>query len=147
MKISIFTLFLLFFSLQTFAQKQDAILGKWLSDDKKAHVEIYKKGDKYFGKITWLRNDVGRDGERPKRDVNNPDPKKRNNPIVGSDIVKNLEWDADDDEWDDGDIYDPRSGKTYSAFARLEDANTLYIKGYIGFSLIGKSTTWTRLES
>ncbi|RZK99674.1 MAG: DUF2147 domain-containing protein, partial [Hymenobacter sp.] len=51
-----------------------------------------------------------------------------------------------DDKWDNGKIYDPESGKTYSCYMKLESANTMEVKGYIGFSLIGKSQTWTRVK-
>ena len=44
----------------------------------------------------------------------------------------------------DGEIYDPREGDTYSLFARLKDQDTLYVRGYIGFSLFCKTTNWTR---
>lgn len=49
-----------------------------------------------------------------------------------------------DDEWKDGDIYDPESGKTYSCYLSLKDNNTLKVRGYIGVSLFGRSETWTR---
>ena len=50
-------------------------------------------------------------------------------------------------KYDDGKIIDPESGKVYSANMKLlEDGNKLEVRGYIGFSLIGRSQTWERVE-
>jgi uncharacterized protein (DUF2147 family) len=49
-------------------------------------------------------------------------------------------------KWDDGKIYNPKDGKTYSCYMKVLNANTMEVKGYIGFSLIGKSQTWTRVK-
>jgi len=46
--------------------------------------------------------------------------------------------------WDDGELYDPKKGKTYSGMMTLKDENTIDLRGYIGFSFIGRSSTWTR---
>lgn len=137
---------LLFISSLAAKAQADKILGTWLNEPKDAKIEVYKKGDEYFGKIIWLKNNVNEDGTSPKLDSKNEDEKLRSRTIVGINILKDLEWDEDDNEWDDGEIYDPRSGSTYSLYAKLEDANTLYLKGYVGFSLIGRSTTWTRVK-
>ena len=46
--------------------------------------------------------------------------------------------------WDNGKLYDPKKGKTYSGMITLKDANTLDLRGYVGFSFLGRSSTWTR---
>lgn len=142
---NLLTLVLIISSSAIFAQA-DKILGTWLNEPKDGKIEVYKKGDAYFGKIIWLKNNVNEDGTSPKLDSKNEDEKLRARSIVGINILKDLEWDEDDNEWDDGEIYDPRSGSTYSLYAKLEDANTLFLKGYIGFAMIGRSTTWTRVK-
>ncbi len=131
------------FSVNTVAQnKADDIVGVWLSAGKEpAKVQIYKSGEKYFGKITWLQNPV-KDG-KPRTDANNPDKSKRNTPIIGLLILKNFSFDGDD-EWTGGSIYDPQNGKTYSCYLYLKDRNTLKLRGYIGISLLGRTETWTR---
>jgi uncharacterized protein (DUF2147 family) len=50
----------------------------------------------------------------------------------------------EDNLWDDGNIYDPKNGNTYSCTIRMENANTISVRGYIGVSLIGRTDTWTR---
>ena len=60
-------------------------------------------------------------------------------------IIKDLEF-LEENKWGNGNIYDARTGKAYSLNASLKDKNTLFMRGYIGFSLIGKTTTWSRVE-
>lgn len=145
MKTIIISLLLTLCSISANAQA-DKILGTWLNEPKDAHIEVYKSDGSYYGKIVWLKNPKAPDGNGPKLDVNNEKESLQSRTIMGINILKDLKWDEDDNEWDDGEIYDPRSGSTYSLYARLEDTNTLFLKGYIGFSLIGRSTTWTRID-
>ncbi len=125
-----------------YGQKADDIVGIWWNEEKDGRVEVFKKGDKYYGKIEFIKKNENPDGSSPKKDLNNPDEKLRDRVLMGTVILKDLEWDGK--EWEDGEIYDSKSGNTYSCFARLQKDGTLYFKGYIGFSLIGRSTIWTR---
>lgn len=127
------------------AQMPDDIVGVWLNQDKDAHIEISQKGDKYFGKIIWLKYPNEDDGT-PKVDDQNPDETLRNRPIKGLVIVEDLVWDVYDDEWDDGTIYDPKSGNTYSCYATIKEKDVLSLRGYVGFSIIGRTNTWTRVK-
>ena len=54
----------------------------------------------------------------------------------------------DGEQYDDGQILDPASGKTYSANMKLiEDGQKLEVRGYIGFALMGRSqSVGTRVE-
>ncbi len=146
MRTLFFAAFITILTFTAQSQSGDAILGVWMNEKKDSKIEIYKKGNEYFGKIIWLKNDHNENGSSPKTDSKNPNEKLRNRPITGINILTELEWDADENEWNEGEIYDPRSGSTYSMFARLEDQNTLFLKGYIGISLIGRSTIWTRVK-
>jgi uncharacterized protein (DUF2147 family) len=121
------------------AQKvsKDAVVGEWLSENKDGRVQVYKVGEKFFGKVVW-----GKDGG--KKDVNNPDAKLKEQNIIGSVILKNFDFTGK--AWEEGTIYDPNNGKTYSCTMKMPDANTLTIRGFIGFSLLGRSTTWTRVK-
>lgn len=125
-----------------YGQKADDIVGIWWNEEKDGRVEVFKKGDKYYGKIEFIKKNENPDGSSPKKDLNNPDEKLRDRVLMGTVILKDLEWDGE--EWEDGEIYDSKSGNTYSCFARLQKDGTLYFKGYIGFSFIGRSTIWTR---
>ena len=126
----------------SFAQtKADDIIGTWLTGgEEPAKIQIYKLGDKYFGKIIWLK--YPEENSLPRTDSKNPDKNKRNQEIVGLIILTNFSF--DDDEWDGGKIYDPESGKTYSCNLSLKDKNTLNVRGYVGISLFGRTEVWTK---
>jgi len=128
---------------QLMAQSGDRILGQWLNEEKDAKVEIYKQGDKYFGKIVWLQTPNREDGT-PKLDDENPDEALQKRAIQGLEMLTNFTY--DDDEWDDGEIYDPKSGKTYSCYMELEEPTKLMIKGYIGVKWIGRTTYWSKVD-
>lgn len=120
-------------------------LGVWTNAEKKATFEIYKCGDKLCGKIVTLTVPNDPETGKPKTDTQNPDPKLRSRPRLGLVFMEGFKYD-DDNKWDDGKIYDPETGKTYSCYMKMESANSMEVKGYIGFSLIGKSQTWTRVK-
>ncbi len=120
-------------------------LGVWTNSEKKATFEIYKCGDKLCGKIVSLTVPNDPATGKPKTDTVNPDPKLRSRPRLGMVFMQGFKYDSDN-KWDDGKIYDPESGKTYSCYMKMDSANKMEVKGYIGFSLIGKSQTWTRVR-
>ena len=127
------------------AQNADAILGRWLSGNGKAHIEIFKDRGKYFGKLVWLKEPMNTEG-KPKVDKNNPEPTMQDRPLMGLVNLWDFTFDGDD-EYEDGKIYDPESGKTYSCIMTLKDPQTLHVRGYIGISLIGRTDTWTRVRN
>jgi uncharacterized protein (DUF2147 family) len=128
--------------------KADDILGVWMNEDKDAHVEIYEEGGKYYGKIVWLLNPIDEETNKPKLDDKNEDLSLRDRPVMGLLLLKDFVFDGDD-EWEDGQIYDPKNGKTYSCYMEFEDEDdmsTLKIRGYIGISLLGRTTYWTAVK-
>ncbi|MFN3848174.1 MAG: DUF2147 domain-containing protein [Spirosomataceae bacterium] len=143
-KAILFIIFMTYTSV--FAQKADAILGLWLPQDKDGKVEIYKQGNAYFAKITELVEPADPKTGKPYTDTENPDKSKRNQPIVGLVVIKNLKYIADKKIWDDGDVYDPKRGKTYSLKITMKDNNKIVITGYIGVPMLGQSETWTRIK-
>jgi uncharacterized protein (DUF2147 family) len=124
----------------------DLILGKWLNEDKDAHVEVYKESGKYFGKIVWLKEPIEPSTGKPKVDDDNPDVSLQSRPVLGLVILKDFIFDGDD-EWEDGSIYDPKNGKTYDCYMEIDEGTgVLKIRGYIGISWIGRTTFWTRVD-
>lgn len=142
-KKAVLVLMLPFFSLKAWAQKADAILGSWANANGQDHVLIYKHGDKFFGKLDWIKFPNDENG-KPKTDKNNPDPALRSRPALGLELLKDFTFDGDN-VYSDGTIYNPKNGKTYNCKMTIED-NTLTIRGYIGISLFGRSVTWTRVK-
>lgn len=137
---------ILLFTAMTFAglaQNKDAIIGKWINSTGEAHVDITKRGEKYFGKIVWLKEPKDEKGNT-KTDVKNPDESLRSKSILGLEILKNFIY--EDNKWTDGKIYDPKSGKTYSCNMTMKGNDILNMRGYIGISLIGRSETWKRIK-
>ena len=121
----------------------DALLGLWLPSSGKARVNIVKKDGKYFGKIVWLREPNNEQG-KPKMDKNNADESKRNLPLLGYQLLQNFVFKGDN-TWEDGTIYDPENGSTYSCTIKMIDSNTLDVRGYIGLSVFGRTDTWKRI--
>lgn len=69
---------------------------------------------------------------------------RRNHPWLGLEIIRGMKQDGD--KFVDGTILDPRDGKVYKAVMHVTpDGQTLVVRGYIGFELLGKNEYWTRL--
>jgi uncharacterized protein (DUF2147 family) len=62
-------------------------------------------------------------------DANNPDPALRNRPIEGIILLSGFKESGD--EWE-GQIYDPRAGKTYRSTLKKQPDGTLRVKGCLG---------------
>lgn len=125
------------------AQQADLVKGIWMNEEKNAKLEIYKSGDKYFGKIIWAKEMYEADGRTLKKDHKNPNEQLRNRSLLNLVILSGYQY--DDGEWTGGELYDPKSGKTYRSKMKLNRAN-LEVRGYIGSPMFGKTTTWTRVS-
>lgn len=141
--IALVALFTMSFMTTTSTSDADRVLGVWMESTGKAKVKISKIGNKYFGKIVWLKEPIDPETKKPKTDKNNPDEELQGVKLKGLRVFKDFVY-AGDDLWNKGTIYDSRKGKTYSCNITMKDINTLDIRGYIGISLIGRSDTWTR---
>ena len=135
---------LLLGSITTWAQDKDAIMGKWLNQDASAHITIFQQGGKYQGRIVWLKEMKDERGN-PKMDKNNPVVAMRRRPIIGTEILKGFSY-SGDNVWEGGTIYDPRTGKTYSCKITLANANKLDVRGFVGFSMLGRTESWSRVR-
>jgi uncharacterized protein (DUF2147 family) len=128
--------------LSVAADNPDAVLGVWKNGEGTGMVQIYKKGDRYFGRVVWLKVTTNPDGTA-RVDVNNPDEKLRNRPLKGLENLRDFIAKGDG-RWDEGRIYDPKTGNDYSAEMKLTDENTLEVRGFIGVSLFGRTDVWKR---
>lgn len=131
------------------AANADDILGVWFNQDKDAQIEIYRCGTKYCGRIIWLKAPEYPEGSTdgipgtPKLDHHNPDSLRKKEPILGLTIVRDFRFD-EENRWTGGTVYDPKNGKTYKGKMTLAAPDRLDLRGYIGISLIGRTTSWTR---
>lgn len=142
MKKTTYALLILF--ICSFAAKAQNVTGKWKTiDDEtgeaRSIVEIYEQDGKVYGKIVeiLLKN------KKEATCVDCPGEDK-GKPIKGLEIIKGLE--KDDDEWADGKILDPTTGKLYKCYIALENPDKLKVRGYIGISLLGRTQYWTRVN-
>ncbi|MFZ4862339.1 DUF2147 domain-containing protein [Sphingobacterium sp. Mn56C] len=124
-------------TILVFAQGNDPILGKWENPSGEGRVEITKRGDQYFGKLYWIK-------DASKKDEKNPDEALRSRHIQGLEILKNFSKKGKG--YEGGEIYDPKSGKTYSCKMTLKGDDLLDIRGFIGISLLGRTETWKRIK-
>lgn len=120
------------------------VTGTWVSIDdetgvEKSEITLYESEGKLYGKVKrlLLPEDQG------KLCVNCKGAEK-NKPIEGLVIVKGLSKDGE--TWTDGKIMDPANGKNYDCTISLENSNTLKVRGYLGFSFLGRTQTWKRKE-
>ena len=144
MSKSLFTLIgIIFLSVVSIQAQESNIVGTWLNEEGTSHIRIFKATNgKYYGKIVWLKED-------PERlDVNNPDESKRSIPLIDLIILRTFSYDSEDKQWNNGNIYDPKNGKTYSCYMWFEGSkDLLFIKGYIlGMKFIGRETQWKRVK-
>jgi uncharacterized protein (DUF2147 family) len=142
MKKYLFTV--LFIAVAGIFAAQAQVTGKWKTiDDEtkeaKSIVEVYEKDGKLYGKIIEILNPAKKNAK-----CQNCKGDDKDKPILGLTIIKGLKKDGD--EYTDGDILDPQKGKLYSCTIKLDGADKLSVRGYMGISLIGRSQTWYRVK-
>lgn len=125
-------------AINSFAQQQ--IIGKWLSDDGEGITEIYRKDNHFEGKIIWLKKPNDEKGI-PFTDTENPDISKRTQPLLGLVILKGFVF--KNSQWENGTIYDPESGKTYTCTIWVS-GDKLKVRGYWG--IFYQTQTWKKTE-
>lgn len=138
MKKLLLTLTFSLFGVLSFAQ----IEGKWKTiDDEtkqaKSIVEIYKKGDQYYGKVSQLLIKPANPNCTECKDD------RKNKPILGLEIIRGLKKDGD--EFTGGTITDPKTGKTYKCTI-TKSGDKLNVRGYVGISLMGRTQTWQKVN-
>lgn len=127
--------FLIFLN-QGYAQTgSDNIIGLYWSPKKDAKIELFRKGDHYFGKSVWVAT--------PRKDSKNPNESLRIREILGIELLTNFTF--SDGVYKNGEVYDPENGKTYSCKMSL-NGNQLKVRGYIGISLLGRTETFERIK-
>lgn len=139
-------IFLSFTLLTTSGFAQTTPVGRWKTiDDEtnkpKSIVEIFEKDGLLYGKIEKLFRKPDED-QNPKCEKCTGD--KKDQIVIGMQILNGLKKDSDS-VWSDGEILDPNNGKTYSCKVTLiEDGKKLKVRGFIGFSLLGRTQIWDR---
>ena len=131
------------------ATATNGVLGKWVTHSGKSHVVISKSDAGLCGKIVWLKrpnypaDDAKGMAGKPKVDRENPNPALRKRSTIGIQVLRGFKT-RSDNVWEDGTVYDPENGKTYKAKLTLADPKTLKVRGFVGFSWLGRTSIWTR---
>ena len=124
----------------------DRILGvyKAVKDGAVSKVRISKVGDNaYKAQIFWLEKPTHPDGTL-RKDIKNPDPAKRETPASQVVLIESVSYDQKENVWNNGNIYDPTSGKVYRTIVDFTEEKTLRVRGFLGpFS---KSLYWYKIE-
>lgn len=116
--------------------------GYWLTENKRSVIKIEKCGESICGNVHWIIDGgMQTDSKNPKTDM-------RMRPMCGLPIIydfknnpKNLKV------WEDGKIYKADEGSVYTATVSVISDKELYVRGYVGIPLLGKSQTWTKVSS
>jgi uncharacterized protein (DUF2147 family) len=111
-------------------------IGEWRTANGRANIRIVDCDGVLWGVISWEK-DPGVDSE-------NPDPTRRDRPILGLPILRAMKptrpglW--------EGEVYNAENGKTYASRISLTAADVLRIEGCVlGFLCGGED--WSRVKA
>lgn len=141
MKTNILFIFFLLAAKISVAQI-DPTIGTWYNEEKDSKLQFFKNGEKLFCKVIW----VDPKANLPKTDINNPNDKLKTQPVIGMVFLKNFVYKGEN-VWEDGTVYDPKNGKTYSGKVTIVSQNKIDLRGFIGISLIGRTSHFTRASN
>ncbi|MDO8998285.1 MAG: DUF2147 domain-containing protein [Bacteroidota bacterium] len=114
MRVVVLIIFL--FMVKVTHAQTNSIEGNWLTSDGERKIAVYKKEDKYFGKIVWV-NDQNKSNE------------------VGKVVITNLE--VDGDEYENGTFIMPSDKHSASCSAKIKSGNVLRVSIYHGLKIFG----------
>ena len=138
-------LFTLLFCITVMASMQSqSVVGKWKTIDDatgeaKSIVEVFSKSGKIYAKVVDILDPATKNNL-----CKQCSGEDKNKPILGLIIIKGLSKDGS--EYNSGEILDPKNGKLYKCALILESKDKLKVRGYIGFSLLGRTQYWHRVN-
>ncbi len=142
MKILLATLLTLFLASYAFAAETPDPAGLWLTENKRAVVKIDHCGNSLCGKVAWII-----EGGMQK-DSKNPDATKRDTPMCGLPLLYGFVQNPKNAKvWESGKIYKADEGDVYNATISVTSADQLYLRGYVGIPLFGKTQYWSRVSA
>ncbi len=145
--VAVFMCLFIFCSSIT-AQKvnTDGILGKWESVKNNLIVEVYKVHTDYRARVIWFKNT--NEIARPSNtwvDEKNPDKRLRNRKRLGMEVLSNLVFNIKNNRWEEGQIYDCTTGRTWNSSAWITNQGLLKVRGFWHFEFIGQTMVFKRI--
>ena len=131
---------LFFFAAPAFAQSSPVGCWQTIDDEDgsvKSYVRIYPEGNQLVGDIVRLTHEGGRCEDCADR---------YNNRVLRNERIMSG-YTRNGSRYEDGEIIDPKSGRTYKSLMNLvegSNGNRLYLRGYVGIKALGRSQTWRR---
>ncbi|HEX4411057.1 MAG TPA: DUF2147 domain-containing protein [Xanthobacteraceae bacterium] len=126
---------------------QQTPLGLWQAVDDKTKEPtgwflISDHNGVYSGIIARMFN---KPGDNPNAVCDQCKDDRQGHPWLGLEIIRGMAPEGDA-KFGGGNILDPRDGKIYHATMKVTpDGQTLIVRGYIGFEMLGQNQYWTRL--
>ena len=126
------------------SMQSQSVIGKWKTIDDttgeaKSIVEVFSKSGKIYAKVVDILDPATKNNL-----CKQCSGEDKNKPILGLIIIKGLSKDGS--EYNSGEILDPKNGKLYKCALTLESKDKLKVRGYIGFSLLGRTQYWHRVN-
>ena len=132
---------LLLLSVLPAAAEDPTPVGVWLHPDKRIEIEIAPCGDRLCAKIVWFKRPNGNDGQ-PLVDIKNKDPALRTRPLLGLNVLQGLRA-AGENDWVDGEVYNPDDGVNYRTRMSIEINGNLRVRAFILVPMLGHTLIWT----
>lgn len=133
-------------ALSAFAQMTPAGLWKTISD-KDGSVTSEVRIVDTAGVITGKIEKTFRADAKPDAKCIECKDDRKDQPIIGLEIIRDAKKVADKEVWEGGNIVDPDNGKVYKLkLTPIEGGKKLEVRGFIGFSLLGRTQTWVRVQ-
>ncbi len=147
MKYKLTLLIFFFTSIIVNAQNPNAIIGKWLAYPKKnVIIDVFRDHDEFKGKLIWFNdNDDKTKPMNVRLDEKNPDPKLRSRKVIGLEVLNHLYYNPKNKRWENGKIYDAKSGRTWDTSAFITKDSTLEVRGFWHWEIIGENMKFKRV--
>lgn len=124
-------LFCVFYLIGQFGFSQ-SIIGKWKSIDDvsgkpRSIVEIYERSGRIYGKVLKVFPEPD---EHPDPICEKCSGSKKDQKIVGMEIITDMKFNANDQGYEGGQILDPESGSIYDCKLWISEGK-LMVRGYL----------------
>lgn len=139
---------MLLFSTFLFAKvkgEKEKILGYWMNEKRDIIIYVYEDANRLFqGKIVWMEDSMDEYGSM-RRDVMNNDAKLRARKLIGTNILCDYKYDAEDKEWESGRIYNFENGNTYRSKMWVNEEGVLRVRGHWWILwFLSRTKSWTK---